>query len=117
MTGYPVSRAIDAAEAASRTAAGEPGTTGTLAAAMISLAPRLDAHGADRSGRGADQLDARASARIGEIGVLAEKAVPRMHGVGTGSRRHFENTVDIQVALRRGSRTEGVGLVGQLDMP
>src|SRR5690606_19901130 len=50
---------------------------------------------------------------LGEVGVLGEEPVARVHRLGVGARDDVEHRVGIDVALGRRLPAQGVGLVGQ----
>ena len=66
---------------------------------------RLIAHRLHRARGWSDQCDRRLLQRAGERGVLAQKAVPRMHGARAGLLRGGDDALDDQIALatRRGT--------------
>ena len=72
---------------------------GTPAADILSRAAVLLPIGAHRARGRADERDARALARLGERGVLAEEAVAGVDGVAAGLLRDVDDLVDAQVAL------------------
>ena len=73
----------------------------------------LVAEGLDRLGRRADPGHPRVDDRAGELGVLGEEAVARVHGVGAGSAGDREDLLDLQVGLRARLAAERVRLVGE----
>ena len=68
------------------------------------------------SGGGPMKVTPRSVMARGEVGVLREEPVARMDGVGPAGLHDPEDGVGVQVALRRGLASEGVGLVGQSDV-
>ena len=60
------------------------------------LGRELVAHGPDRCGRRADEDDPAAVERLGEVGVLGEKAVARVDRVGAGPARRLDDPVDLR---------------------
>jgi len=54
--------------------------------------------------------------RLGEIGALGEKAVARVHGIRSALARGRDQSLDPQVALARGARTDRIRFVGQTDV-
>ena len=70
----------------------------------VALGRGLVAHGLDGLGRRSDEDHARRATCLGETCVFTEKAVTRMHGVGTGAAGDIEQGVDAQVGLAGGSR-------------
>ena len=93
-----------------------PGTTGVPARDGRLPRRRLRAHDADRFRRGSDEDDSRGFARGGEIGVLAQKSVARMNGLGAVRLRRVENAVDAQIAFGRCGRPDVRGFVGHTHM-
>ena len=65
------------------------------------LGRRLAAQRADRRRWRADPGQAGILHRLGKAGVLAQEAVARVHRVGAGGPRGFQQTVHAQVALGR----------------
>ena len=51
-----------------------------------------------------------------ERGVLREKSVTGMDGVATRAARDVHELVDAKIAFARGSRTDGISLIGQADV-
>ena len=72
----------------------------------------LVAEGGDGLGARADELDSGVPARAREVGVLGEEAVAGMNGVGLDAHRGLDHAVAVEVALARGPRADGIGLVG-----
>jgi hypothetical protein len=66
----------------------------------------LQAERTDLRRRRAYECDAFSFAALRKIGVLAQKAVARMHGRRTVCTRSGEYLVDIEVALRGGSGSD-----------
>ena len=81
------------------------------------LGRRLRPHGADRCRARSDEDDAGRDARLREIGVLGEKAVPGMERFRAGALRRGEDDLDRQVRLARRRRPDADGLVGETDVP
>ena len=73
----------------------------------------LAAHQRDRFRRRADERQAGIAARGGEVFVLGEETVARMHGVGAGLLRGVDDRVDAQVAFARRARADRPRLVGE----
>ena len=73
----------------------------------------LAAHQRDGFRRRSDERQAGVAARGGEIFVLGEETVARMHGVGAGLLRGIDDRVDAQVAFAWSARTDGPRLVGE----
>ncbi len=80
------------------------------------MSPRGDlvAHRLDGRGRRADPGDAGPGDRLGEPGVLGEKAVAGMDRIGPSGRGDLEDLLGVQIGLGRGRRSHVPGLVGQL---
>ena len=76
----------------------------------------LVAHGADHVAGGADEGDAGRLTGVGELGVLAQKAVAGVDGVAAGGLGHGEDGVHIEIAVRRAGGADAVGPLRQLDM-
>jgi len=84
------------------------------AAAQRGLAGRhLVSHFDDGGGRRPDEGHAQVGDGLGEVGVLREKAVAGVHGVGAALADGIEDRLGIEVTLGRGLAAEGVRLVGQ----
>ena len=66
--------------------------------------------------RRADEGDPRRLASFGEIGILAEKAVSGMDGLGAGAPRCIEDLFDVEVALGCGRRPEQHRFIGAADV-
>ena len=77
------------------------------------LGAALEAHGADRRGRRADENDAGVDAGLREIGVLREKAVAGMDAVGARRLGGGDQRVDAQIAFGGRRRADAVRLVGK----
>ena len=72
----------------------------------------LAAHQFDRLGGGADERQAGARARGGELGVLGQEPVAGMDRVGARRARRVDQRVGAQVALARGAGADRHGLIG-----
>jgi hypothetical protein len=70
----------------------------------------------DRARGRADPDEARVDDLLGEVGVLGEEAVARVHGVGAGPAGDGEELGDDEVGLRARLPVEGVRLVGERDV-
>ena len=75
------------------------------------------AHALDDLGRGAEELDARLSARGREVLVLGEKSVAGVNAVGAAFPGDIHDRVDPQVALAWRVSADRIRLVGHADMP
>ncbi len=76
----------------------------------------LVAHGLDGADRRADEGDAFLLQRGGEGGVFGEKAVARMHRIGTGLADRLQDALDDDVGLGRRRRTDMHRLIRHLHM-
>ncbi len=77
----------------------------------------LQAHGAHRLGRGADEHQARRLDRLDEGRVLGEEAIARMDRLGAGGLGGGHDPVDPQVAVHGRRRADPERFVGQSCMP
>src|SRR5437867_93378 len=77
---------------------------------------RLVAQRADRSRRRPDEDEPGGAAGLGEPGILGEKPVARVDGVGAGGLGDAHQLVDREVTLGRRGRPERVRLVGHEDV-
>ena len=73
----------------------------------------LVAHQADMLGPRTDELHVVLGENFGEAGVLGEKAVARMHGVGAGDLARREQRRNIEVAVLGRRRTDAHALIGE----
>ena len=73
----------------------------------------LEAHGADRLGRGADEDQPRRLDRIHELGVLGQEAVARVDRLGAGRQRRLDDRIAAQVAVLGRRAADVDRLVGQ----
>ena len=76
------------------------------------LGLRLVAHGADGGPRRADEHESGRVHRIGEVCVLGQKAIARVHCVRPGARCGLDQGGDVQVGIVRRGPTDAHGLVG-----
>ena len=76
----------------------------------------LEAEIAHLRRRRADEGDSCRLASLCEIGILAEKAVPRMDGLGPGAPRCIEDLFDVEVALGCRRRPEQHRFIGPADV-
>ena len=76
----------------------------------------LAAHELDGFGRGADEGQAGVTTGPGEVCVLGEEAVARVHGVGAAPLRDVDERIDLQVALARRVGPDRPRLVGKPDV-
>ena len=64
-----------------------------------SLGLRLQAHGAHRTGRRADEHQTRVQTGLRKVGVLAQKPVARMHRLRAAGQCGSDDGVATQIAL------------------
>ena len=76
----------------------------------------LGAHGADRRSGRPDEDQTGVAASLRESGVLGEKTIAGVHGVGADAPRQIQNLADVEVAVRRRCRPQEVRFVGQAHM-
>ena len=76
----------------------------------------LVAHGADMLGLGADEGDVVILQDLGEAGVLGEKAVAGMDGIGAGDLAGGEQRRNVKIAVARRRRPDADALVGEAHM-
>ncbi len=76
----------------------------------------LVAHQADVLGLRPDEMDVVLDQDLGEAGVLGEKAVAGMHGVGAGDLAGREQGGNVEVAVARRRRPDAHALVGETHM-
>ena len=76
----------------------------------------LVAHGGNGVVLGADEDDALFFHPFGKTGVLAQKAVTRMHRLGAGLLAGGDDFFSLQIAVAAGRGTDVNGLVGQRHM-
>jgi hypothetical protein len=76
----------------------------------------LVAHDADMVAGRADEGDVVRGQDVGELGVLRQEAVARMHGVGAGDFAGRDDLVDVQIAVARWRRPDADALVGEAHM-
>ena len=69
----------------------------------------------DRLGRRADPDEPGVDDGLGEVAVLGEEAVARVHGVGAGLLGGGDDLLDVEVGVRRGGAAQRVRLVGETD--
>ena len=80
---------------------------------MAARALLLQAHRRITSGRGPMKSDAGGLADLGEVGVLAEKAVAGMDGVDVGDLGGADHGGNVEVAAGALGRADADGLVGE----
>jgi hypothetical protein len=98
------------------TAPSEPGTVGTPAAFIASMARHLVAHQADGVGAGADEGKSGAFDRFSEIGVLREKTVTGVNSLGVGDFGGADDRRNVQVAVASRRRADAQRFVGEAYM-
>ncbi len=76
----------------------------------------LQPHGANSFGRWADEDKPRRLDGIHETGIFGEKPIARMDCLRAGFLRSLDDSLDIQIALRRNGRADAHRLIGHLDM-
>ena len=76
----------------------------------------LVAHQADRVAAGADKGKAAFFHTVGKVGVFREKAVTGVNGFGVGDFGCGNNGRNVEVAFRRGRRTDTDALIGELNV-
>ena len=93
------------------------GTGDQRGADLLRDVPGLDlvAEGVDRGRRRADPDQPGVEHGLGELGVLGQEAVARVHRVRAGAGRDVEDLGDVQVGVRRGRAVQRVRLVGEPD--
>ena len=94
----------------------EPGATGTLGLQRKLARSVLQAEGAHLVRPRADEHDTGLLAGLGKIGVLRQKAVAWMDGLGAGLARRIEDGVGFEIALGGGRRPDRHRLAGLHDM-
>ena len=91
----------------------EAGDAGHAGGGHQSLGAGLVAHGTDGLRAGADEHQAGVLAGLGEVGVLGQEAVARVHRIGPAGARRGNQGRDVQVRLRGRRGPDGHGLVGR----
>ena len=76
----------------------------------------LVAHDADMVAGRADEGDVVRGQDVGELGVLRQEAVARMHRVGAGDLAGGDDLVDVEIAVARRRRADADALVGEPHM-
>jgi hypothetical protein len=100
----------------SGSAPSEPGTQGTPAAFMASLALTLSPIRRMVSGRGPMKAKAGLFDAFAEVGIFREEAVAGVDRLGVGDFGRGNDGGDVQVALTRRRRADADRFVGQLDV-
>ena len=99
---------IDCAVAAGRN--GHAGFAGTVARGIFI------SHEADRLRRGADEFDVAAGADLREVGILGQKSIAGVDGIGVRDFCGADDAVDFEVALGAYGGADANGFVGELHM-
>ena len=76
----------------------------------------LEAHGADRRRRRADEGDAGAQRGFREVGILGEEPVAGMDALRAGLAGDLDQALDVEIALARRRRPDRIGLVAGAHM-
>jgi hypothetical protein len=93
--------------------AGQDGDLGFLhRLASFVLLPH-EAHG---FGSGADELDVRSAANLGEVCILTQKTVSRMNGIDIGDFRGGDHGGHVQITLCRPRRANADGFIGKANV-
>ena len=92
---------------------GEPGRIGTPISRMKPRARSFTPIMRITSGFGPMNLMPRRFADLGEVGVLAQKAVAGMDGVDVGDLRRADDRRNVEIAARALGRPDADGLVGE----
>ena len=90
-----------------------PGTPATPAASAARREEILSPMTSIASGGGPMKVDAPSRDGAGEVRVLREEAVARVHGVGARALDDVEDGLGVEVALGGALAAEREGLVGQ----
>ena len=69
-------------------------------------------HTANGVGAGADKNCPGGEHGFGEVGVLGQEAITRMHRVGAGGFQRADQSLDVQVAFIGAGRAEDVDFIG-----
>jgi hypothetical protein len=76
----------------------------------------LVAHDPQMLGRGADEGDVMLAENFGKAGILGEKAVTGMDGVGAGDLAGCDQRGDVEIALGGRWRSDAHAFIGQADV-
>ncbi len=90
---------------------------GDAVAGDVVLGADLVAHDVEGFDAGADERDPGLLQGAGEVDVLAQEAVARVHGLGAGVAAGLDDGLDLQVALGRGGGADPHGDVGFAHVP
>jgi hypothetical protein len=80
------------------------------------LGRRFGAHQANGLDRRTNEHQTGVTTRLGEVGVLREKAVAGMDSLSAGRAGGVDDRLDVQVAVPGGRRADQHGLVGERDV-
>ena len=80
------------------------------------LGAGLGAHRRHHRGGRTDEHQPGIEARLREFGVLRQKTVAGMHGLGAGLSRRLDHAFDVEIAVARPRRSEQHGFIGHRDM-
>ena len=116
MTGKPTSRANRSASCVGADAAVGARHGRNAEFDGGALGGDLVAHQADMLGPRTDKLHIVIGENFGETGVLREKSIARMHGVGAGDLAGRKQGRDVEVAVLGGGRADADALVGEPHM-
>ncbi len=64
----------------------------------------------------ANELDLAATAHVGEMGVLGEKSVAGMDGLGVSDFGGADDAIDFEVAFGSAGRPDAIGFVGEIEI-
>ena len=90
---------------------------GDAVAGDVVLGADLVAHDVEGFDAGADEGDLRLFQGAGEVDVLAQEAVARVHGFGAGVAAGLDDGLDLEVALGGGGGADPHGDVGLAHVP
>ena len=95
---------------------GSPWHHRDLGLSRMTPGSNLVSHRLDGCGRGTDPGDAGPGYRLGEPGVLGEKAIAGMNRIGPSGRRDLEDLLGVEVGLGSRCRAHVPGFISQLHM-
>ena len=113
--GRPFSSANATTSSASLTGSLVPGASGALAFSAMCLALALSPSASIAAGGGPIQVSPASMHGLGEVGVLGEEAVARVHRVGAGLLGDRDDLGDVEVGVGRRRAAQRVRLVGEPD--
>ena len=76
----------------------------------------LEAHGADRRRRRADEGDGGAQRGFREVGILGQEPVSGMNALRAGAAGDLDQALDVEIAFARRRRPDRIGLVAGANM-